>query len=273
MLNFLMGRKRRNHQIYSSPEDRLRWAASLPLKLTHLMAENKMGLRSSAFLTSEILQIYCEDLKIVRAGPRSRENQLASGEKSSFAFSNSFLGTRWKGIPERIQEALEKWEAGLWPIELYFRPLEPLEVLQQLEAGKRGLSILHTAEDLASLVEEKFDALGFIIHDLMHAYQFFHDPASNQGQRKFARALLTWLNELRIQRPDSWTILMKDEAFNYLMSDMNSHPTHLKQTLQHICYQLNISSLFISFSKHWIPMTEIVPSSENITINGSILCL
>lgn len=263
MLIFLMGRKRRNHQIYSSPEDRLRWSDSLPLKLTHLMAENKTGQRSSASLTSEVLRIYCEDLKIERAGPRS------IGRSSG----NSFLSTRWKGIPERTQLALEKWEAGLWSIELFCRPLEPLEVLQQLESGKRGLTILHTAEAIGSLVEEKFDALGFIIHDLMHAYQFFHDPISNQGQRKFAKALLAWLNELQTQQPDSWKLLMNHEAFNYLMSDMNSHPTHLRLTLQHVCYQLNISSLFESFSKYWTPMTEIVHPSENITKRESILSL
>jgi hypothetical protein len=83
---------------------------------------------------------------------------------------------------------------------------------------------------LDALVLGERDPLSFLLHDLVHAYKMFSNPYLFNGQVGFCRAMLrlyadqTALAELQ-------SLLEADEkfadAYDYLISDMNSHPKHL----------------------------------------------
>ncbi|UYL09501.1 hypothetical protein B9G69_002800 [Bdellovibrio sp. SKB1291214] len=97
--------------------------------------------------------------------------------------------------------------------------------------GRRCVSMLIGSEEIRSFVEEGRDVLGFIVHDLIHADHFFHDPIRAQAQVLFCQRLVEVLKLPAIQH-----MLVKDETFrkefHYLMSDMNSVPLNLLKTLK-----------------------------------------
>jgi len=91
---------------------------------------------------------------------------------------------------------------------------------------------------MLSPVLDKPDAFEFFLHDLEHAYKFFHSPALYAGQRAFFRAL-----DAALTRGAFLPYL--DEAvfagkFRYLMSDMNTHPEHSRQYLRAILIEFHL---------------------------------
>jgi hypothetical protein len=85
---------------------------------------------------------------------------------------------------------------------------------------------------LCAPVLNKPDAFAFFVHDLEHAWKFFHSPSLRDGQREFFTML-----EAAFDR-GVFTPYCSDAEFvarlHYLMSDMNTHPEHGRQYLRAI---------------------------------------
>lgn len=137
----------------------------------------------------------------------------------------------WRSIPFSVQRSLAAWQSGLYPLNLMTTLPSADEVLFMQAQGRRCVSMLIESEEIRSFVEEGRDVLGFIVHDLIHADHFFHDPIRAHAQVIFCQKLLEVLKLPAIQH-----MLFSDETFrkefHYLMSDMNSVPLHLLKTLK-----------------------------------------
>lgn len=143
------------------------------------------------------------------------------------------LKWRFRSCPEAAQRAFEIWvENPTW-----IRVREDIPSCRELLAeqceGRRVITLITDRE----LFLEEFngrDPLSFLLHDLVHAYQFFADPELKSRQIDFYRELRWQLDtdaalKDRVARDASFA-----EQFEYLIADMNSHPAHLRAYYHHI---------------------------------------
>lgn len=137
---------------------------------------------------------------------------------------------QYKRVRGKVLIALENWLAARWPLVLTEKVPTPLDVLRLQAGGRRPVSMIVREEALAAPVEHKENAFAFLIHDLEHAYMFFHDESLCRQQADFfASVLRSWEEGL-------WQEFMSEavfaRGFHYMMSDMNAHPQHGRQYLR-----------------------------------------
>ena len=102
------------------------------------------------------------------------------------------------------------------------------EVLALQADAKRCISLI--THKIDELIMNERDPLSFLLHDLVHAYKMFSNEILLKGQIGFSRAIM------KIFQHEKGVKLIQElidsdekfsEAFDYLISDMNSHPKHL----------------------------------------------
>lgn len=136
-----------------------------------------------------------------------------------------------RSIPISVMRSLSSWHNQTYPLILWTTIPSPEEVLQLQAGGKRCVSMFVQEYEFPELALDGRDVLGFLVHDLIHADHFFHDPVNAQAQIQFSQKLqILWQQPFLQERLESDTEF-KDE-FHYLMSDMNSVPLHLLKTLK-----------------------------------------
>ena len=103
-----------------------------------------------------------------------------------------------------------------------------LDVLKMQSKGQRCVSMIYDKID--SLIMNERDPLSFLLHDLVHAFKMFSNDYLLKGQIGFYRAILKIFND------SNGCLLLNEliendkkfaDEFDYLISDMNSHPKHL----------------------------------------------
>jgi hypothetical protein len=177
---------------------------------------------SGKFIISTLRQTLPEELMVAKSlRPLETESDFVS----------TLCAHSWRSIPFSVQKSLSAWQCGFYPLNLLTYLPSADDVLAMQAQGQRCVSMLLKPEEIHSFVEEGRDVLGFIVHDLIHADHFFHDPARAQAQIDFCQKLLEVLKLPAIQH-----MLFIDDVFrkefHYLMSDMNSVPLHLLKTLK-----------------------------------------
>ncbi len=140
-----------------------------------------------------------------------------------------FAHFRLRGIMERAQRALIKWQAGAYPIELFFHAPSAGELLVLQAQGRRVVTLFVGRHELVQKQHGR-DPMTFVLHDLEHADEFFSDPKLFCEQKEFYRDVKSKLDA------GVYEEALKDETFKsefeYVIADMNSHPDHLKATLE-----------------------------------------
>jgi hypothetical protein len=132
----------------------------------------------------------------------------------------------WKGKSDRIRRSLFRWHQGHYPLVLWETIPTPFELLKLQAQGKRVITVFKNTSAWEKTHFGK-SAWEFIVHDLIHADHFFENSDWRTGQIEFYQFVLTqWDHELI-----SCIRTHCSEQFDYLISDMNSHPQHLYQTL------------------------------------------
>lgn len=128
------------------------------------------------------------------------------------------------GIIGNVPAAFLGWLKQGWPLELSLRIPSPAEVLRLQAKGSRPVTVMADYPRALQPVLAKADGFAFLVHDLEHAYKFFHDPQLHAGQRHFFRRLLGAVETGRFEpyRVDP----VFAGQFDYLISDMNTHPVH-----------------------------------------------
>lgn len=131
----------------------------------------------------------------------------------------------WKGYTDRIRRSLLLWHQGQYSLVLCKSIPSPYELLKIQACGQRVVTVFEQPDQWRRLHHQK-NVWDFTVHDLIHADHFFENPMWREGQVQFYQFLLHHWNSQEIKP------LHKTVEFEYLISDMNSHPRHLFQTLQ-----------------------------------------
>lgn len=139
---------------------------------------------------------------------------------------------QFRGVRASVPTALCRWLRGRWPLVACEEIPSPVAVLRAQARGTRLVTIISAYPRMREPVLTKPDGFAFFLHDLEHAYKFFHAPALHAGQCAFFAAL-----EAAFDR-GIFAWYRTDPAFarkfDYLMSDMNTHPQHSRQYLRAI---------------------------------------
>lgn len=141
-----------------------------------------------------------------------------------------------KAFPESCNRSLCFISNQKYPLIITEKNPAPYELLQIQISGQRVISL---NEDCESWLVNNYsgrDFLGFIMHDLIHADHFFRDPKHRDGQLGFFKFIQNILTDENLNQ-----LLFRESfknGFDYIISDMNSHPVHLIQTLHALLYSV-----------------------------------
>lgn len=139
---------------------------------------------------------------------------------------------QFRGVIDNVPKALAQWLRGIWPLILREDVPDPRDILRWQARGQRVVTVISDLPRLHTPVLNKANAFAFFLHDLEHAYKFFHSPALHAGQRAFFAALEDAIDSgVFAPHFDDAEFTGK---FHYLMSDMNTHPEHSRQYLRAI---------------------------------------
>lgn len=141
---------------------------------------------------------------------------------------------RFRDVPLSAWNSLLLWRSRPQLLELRFDVPTPIEVLNMQTLGKRCVTIFCDPKQLAIEHDHHRDAFLFTIHDLEHAWKFFSSKDLYQLQVQWA----CFLQKTFIKGP--WKSYIDERLkshFNYLISDMNSHPWHSFLTLKNMFLQ------------------------------------
>lgn len=137
-----------------------------------------------------------------------------------------------------VNIALVHWLQGSWPLVLCEHVPLPVEVLDFQVRGLRPVTLICDTARARMAVLSKPDAFAFMTHDLEHAYKFFHAARLHELQRNFFIAL-----QAAHQRNVFASYACDPEfraRFDYLISDMNTHPVHSLQYLRAILVEYHL---------------------------------
>ncbi len=150
--------------------------------------------------------------------------ETASGPTLEAALLQAFERQHFLKVIPNVATAFAAWLRAEWPLTLILRIPSPAEVLDMQTVGTRPVTVVADPARAAQPVLTKPNGFAFLVHDLEHAYKFYHDPHMHRGQRRFFQLLrdALRLGLLDAYRPDP----MFAERLDYLMSDMNTHVVH-----------------------------------------------
>lgn len=136
---------------------------------------------------------------------------------------------RFRGIPDSARQALLQWLEKKYPLHLFLYIPTVDEVFNMQKWGGRCVSFFMLSKDIIQLHHER-DVISFIVHDLIHANEFY----SNQERAHQQIGFYQWLDEIK-DFPEIKNLISKSNGFKerweYLLSDMNSYCGHLLKTL------------------------------------------
>jgi hypothetical protein len=159
---------------------------------------------------------------------------LTTWEKEKLKDVNTFTlfkNYNLKAIPESINRTMNNWFLGLWKIEMLEYIPVPRELLGLQVNNARCVTVITAENEIDSLVMKARDPLSFVLHDLMHADQFFGQIESQKGQLGFYQLIHSVYDQ-----PDLRRLLKADKdfkkEFEYVTTDMNAYVIHLFKCLK-----------------------------------------
>ena len=106
----------------------------------------------------------------------------------------------------------------------------PRELLKMQAEGRRCVTLLRSQNWFHHQFDHRRNMRDFIIHDLEHIWQMFENPAMTALQIQFSKILF------EMTENGHFDFLINDPhfsaEFNYIISDMNTHPAHMYATLK-----------------------------------------
>ena len=181
-------------------------------------------------LSAAELTTLCLIPELVRLNTGFQKSPLLKNETSDSKIIEFLRNYSWKGHTDRIRRSLYNWHLGRYPLVLWNHIPTPLELLKIQADGKRIITVFNQADEWEQLHLGK-TAWDFIIHDLIHADHFFENSEWQSGQIAFYQFILNKWDQDMIKLARTYC----PDQFDYLISDMNSHPQHMYQTLTALC--------------------------------------
>jgi len=188
----------------------------------------------AVFIGNYLIEISKTRLKNLWLG--AKKNNLSTLGNDPFL---NFWGNHvLRGVPWKVNHVLIHWYLDHYDLQLIDRVVSSKEMLLLQSQGKRYLTFLLDKNDWLSTVIHGRDHYSLVIHDLIHAYEFFANQKCHLEQVQFYQMLLSKFDYFLPYLTE--TNFSND--FSYLISDMNSHPAHLESYLQSLCDRNNIIS-------------------------------
>lgn len=195
--------------------------------------------------------------------------QLTDWEKeklSGLGHIELFSTYNLKGIPDSINRTMINWYQGLWNIEMLEHIPTPRELLRLQVKNTRCITLITDVTQIDSMVLKSRDPLSFVLHDLMHADQFFSQHESLKGQLGFYKLV----NDI-YDRPEMKSLIASDSSFKkefeYVASDMNAYVIHLFKCLKSSIYRTDALSSHTDFFNQllsWWNMNEEEKNSSQL---------
>ncbi|MDO9183160.1 MAG: hypothetical protein Q7U04_12165 [Bacteriovorax sp.] len=166
-----------------------------------------------------------------------------------------YTGFNLKAIPLSINKTMINWYQGNWSIEKLEHIPSPRELLRLQVKNSRCITVITNPNEIDSLVLNSRDPLSFVLHDLMHADQFFSQTESQKGQLGFYQLINSIYDypELRI-------ILKNNEVFKnefeYVAADMNAYVIHLFKCLKSAIARIDSDGSFFIKVLSWWKMSD-----------------
>ncbi len=168
--------------------------------------------------------------RLHRQQPKPRFAQVQSllsqptSPQRAQALADFLSQQQFRGIIPAVGQALARWLRQQWDLRLHTDIPSPAQVLTMQAQGRRPVTIICDYPRLLRPVLTKENAFAFAVHDLEHAFKFFHDPQLHREQRALFRLLD------RARQQGLFAEYARDPAFaarlDYLLSDMNTHVIH-----------------------------------------------
>lgn len=225
-----MARLGRYNKKFFEARDTQSWAQSFLPRIQTPLTQ----LTQSQITPAEFCALYIELFLIDRFGSHSHSSKLPKGllqlkNESSTLSSWATLGFR--GIKLATNRSLIEWQNQNYPLTLYFNIPKPSEILKLQAFGKRCVSALITLDQIPAFSQLDRDPVSFLIHDLIHADQFFFKNQAYLAQRVLCYLFYCLYEEAH------WNVYFTyspklESQLNYIFSDMNSHPIHILKVLK-----------------------------------------
>lgn len=171
-----------------------------------------------------------------------------------------------KAIPDAITRTMINWQSGLWSIKCLEYIPGPRELLKLQVQNSRCITLITDPLLIDSMVMACRDPLSFLLHDLMHADQFFNRPQSLLGQLGFYKLIYAIYD-----KPELKTLLKNDSGFKkefeYVASDMNAYVIHLFKCLKSSIYRTGSAEsaeTFFNLLLDWWKMNEEQKNSSHL---------
>lgn len=168
-----------------------------------------------------------------------------------------------KAVPASINRTMLNWYRGIWNIECLMYIPSSRELLRLQVKNTRCITVITDPLKIDSLILESRDPLSFLLHDLMHADQFFSQHESLIGQLGFY-----FLINSIYDRAELKTILKNDlnfkKEFEYISSDMNAYVIHLFKCLKSSIFRTDEHEDFFNLLLNWWKMNEDQKRSSNL---------
>ena len=142
-----------------------------------------------------------------------------------------------RGVPHKVNQVLIHWYLGTYPLVLIHHIPSAEEMLTVQSQGIRFVTLFIREEEWVNNIIHQRDHLSFTLHDLIHAYEFFYNTSLKNQQIHFYRKLKNHYHHLATLSQDP----IYHHALNYLISDMNSHPSHLEVYFHGLLKRFNIT--------------------------------
>lgn len=149
-----------------------------------------------------------------------------------------FARYQFKGVIGAVPQALRNWLTGAWSLALMEHIPRPRDVLALQIAGQRPVTIIADASRMLRPVLGKANGFAFLVHDLEHAHKFFADADLHRAQKQLFSNLADALEAGAFQSLNSDAGFAA--KFDYLISDMNTHPAHSLQYLRAILIEASL---------------------------------
>ncbi len=147
---------------------------------------------------------------------------------------------RIKPLPKAALSGMYRFLTGQYPLVILDYEPNSYEVLHFQTQNQWILTFDSDFKRWPDLMYGNRDPLSFWLHDFIHAEHFFSDPNKRQAQVGFYRFTQDIISSKILDQ----FLLNYDfySNFSYLISDMNSHPVHLLQTLRAHVEQQNLEN-------------------------------
>jgi hypothetical protein len=160
-----------------------------------------------------------------------------------------------KAIPESINRTMVNWYQGIWKIECLQYIPGPRELLRLQVKDTRCLTLITDPLKIDSYVLGTRDPLSFLIHDLMHADQFFNQHESRIGQLGFY-FLINAIYDKAELKAQLFSDMQFKKEFEYVSSDMNAYVIHLFKCLKSAINRVDNTDHLFELILSWWDMNE-----------------